>query len=495
MELQFEKTAWPCLTTATAQAKSEERTQEVRLGDNMPDIGRVLAAWGQVLLRGKEWRSSGITVSAGVMAWVLYAPEDGSEPRLVESWLPVQMKWEFPETRHDGAILADCQLASVDARSVSARKLMIRAVVSTFAEAVVPESVDVWAPGQLPEDVQLLKRSYPVCLPREAGEKSFAVDEEWQLPAPVSRMLCYRMQPEIVDTNVVAGKAVFRGSAVFHILYEDTDGNFHSLDQAYPFSQFADLDRDYDTDAQVRVVPGVTNLEVETENPDRLRIQAGIVGQFVVSDHAVLEVVEDAYSNRRPVTVQQEELLLPTELDRSEQTLRLVTEEPLEADHVIDTIFLCGQPRIRREADGVNIQQDGLFQLLYESNGELKGMAVHAEGELAVKAGDDTTVYASSGVEGVPQISLGKNQVNLRGDVSVTAVTTTDRGIPMVTGLSLGELTPKDPSRPSMILRRSGGAALWDLAKNTGSTMEEIMRINQLQGEPEADRLLLIPIS
>ena len=34
MELQFEKTAWPCLMTATAQAKSEEQTQEVRLGEH-----------------------------------------------------------------------------------------------------------------------------------------------------------------------------------------------------------------------------------------------------------------------------------------------------------------------------------------------------------------------------------------------------------------------------------------------------------------------------
>lgn len=495
MELQFEKTGWPCLTTATAQAKSEEQTQEVRLGDHMPDIGRVLAVWGQVLLRGKEWRSSGITVSAGVMTWVLYAPEDGSEPRLLENWLPVHLKWEFPETKHDGVILTNCQLSSVDARSVSGRKLMIRAVVSAFAEAVVPESVDVWSPGQVPEDVQLLKRSYPVLLPREAGEKSFALDEEWQMPVPVARLIYYRMQPEILDTNVVAGKAVFRGNAMFHILYEDTDGKLNAVDQEYPFSQFADLDRDYDTDALVRVVPAVTNLEVDLEEPDRLRMKAGIVGQFVVSDHCVMEVVEDAYSNRRPVTVQQASLMLPTELDRSNSTLRMAAEEPLETERIVDSVFLCGQPRIRREEDGVLLQQEGGFQLLYESAGELKGIVVHAEGELGVKAGDDTTVRACARPFGNLQISLSKNQASLRTDVSLTSVSTTEQGIPMVMGLSLGELTQPDPNRPSMILRRSGGAALWELAKGNGSTVELITQINHLQGEPDEDQLLLIPVS
>ena len=495
LELQFEKTAWPCLMTAAAQAKSEEQTQEVRLGDNMPDIGRVLASWGQILLRGKEWRSSGMTVSTGVMAWVLYAPEDGSEPRIVESWLPVQLKWDFPETTHDGTILANCQLSSVDARSVSARKLMVRAVVSVFAEAVVPESLDVWTPGTIPEDVQLLKRSYPVQLPREAGEKSFAMDEKITIPKAAARVIRYGFQPEILDTNVVAGKAVFRGVGQFRALYEDLNGMLNTYDQEFNFSQFADLDRDYDADAQVRVIPAVTNLEVELEEPDRLHLNVGMVGQYVASDRPVLEVVEDAYSNRRPVTAQKEHLMLPAELEHNNHILRLVNEETLEADRIIDTAFLSGQPRIKREDDGVKLEQNGVFQLLYEAAGDLKGVMIHADGSLYVPAGEDTAIRACANVTGLPQSVLSNHQVSLRTDVSLNTLATAAQGIPMITGLSVGDLTQPDPNRPSMILRRSGGQELWELAKEAGSTVDAIIRANQLQGEPEEDRLLLIPVS
>lgn len=85
MDFQFKQTNCPCLRRVTGQAQTQEQVQEVKLSDAMPDIGRVLGCWGQPLVRSKEWRSDGMSISGGVMAWVLYAPEDGSEPRCLDA--------------------------------------------------------------------------------------------------------------------------------------------------------------------------------------------------------------------------------------------------------------------------------------------------------------------------------------------------------------------------------------------------------------------------
>ena len=494
MELQFEKTAWPCLMTVAAQAKQEEQTQEVRLGDQMPDIGRVLGAWGQVLLRGKEWRSTGMTVSTGVMVWVLYAPEDGSEPRLVETWIPVQLKWEFPETNHDGSILANCLLSMVDARSVSARKLMVRTVVSVLGEAWMMDHGDVWLPGQVPEDVHLLKRKYPICLPREAGEKSFAIEETVSMPSAVEQLIRYSLRPEIVDTNVVAGKVVFRGNCRLHVLYIDQEGELHTYDQEFHFSQFADLDGELDGDTQVRVVPAVTNLELDVDELGQLQLKAGLLGQFVVSEQKLLEVVEDAYSNRRAVNVMKEAIQLPAQLDQATQTQRFTADENMSGERMVDLGFLCGHPRGERTEAGMNLEQSGVFQLLYRENGTLKGTTIRADSKWEIPAGDGVKIVASAVPVGDPQGTINGSRVDLRGDVEVHTVTTAEHGINAVTGLNLGEMVQPDPDRPSMILKRSGGQSLWELAKSAGSTMEDITKINQLQGEPEDDRLLLIPV-
>ena len=139
MELQFDKSVMPCLRSVIHQVQNLEQTQEVKLTEGMPDIGRILASWGQLLIRGKEWRSGGMSVSGGVMAWVLYAPENGTSPRTLDTWIPFQMKWSLPEGTREGEMRAEGLLRSLDARSVSPRKIMLRAGISALICLISPE--------------------------------------------------------------------------------------------------------------------------------------------------------------------------------------------------------------------------------------------------------------------------------------------------------------------------------------------------------------------
>lgn len=498
MELEFEKTAWECLRPVVSQVKNEEHTMEVRLPESMPDIGRVLACWGQVLLRGKEWRGNGMSISGGVMAWVLYQPEDGSDAQSVECWIPFQTRWDFPQTDRDGTIWASCGLRSIDARSLSARKLMVRAGVSLMGEALEPVRVDVYTPGQVPDDVQLLRQSYPVRLPREAGEKGFALEEEIVLPpavGQVERMIRWELRPEIIDRKVMAGKVVFRGCAQGHMLFRDFDGEMKTWDFEVPFSQFEDLRHEYGPEAEVRIIPAVTGMELDVLAPDRVQLKAGLVGQYVVTDRPVLEIVEDAYSNSRTVMPHLEELPLPAVLDDRMVTVRLDAKEETEGQRILDTAFYAAQPAAHREDGEVALEQSGAWQvLLQDRDGRLQGKMLNGNRDTVLDADENSRVTAFSCATGNPQAELMGGQVAVHGDVLLDAWTNAEHGIKMVTGLELGETLQQDPQRPSMILRRCGTARLWDLAKASRSTVDAIREINQLEGEPEMGRMLLIPV-
>ena len=175
MQLQFQQEACSCLQRPVSQINTQEQTQEIKLPEGMPDIGRVLGAWGQILIRGKEWHSGGAGVSGGVLAWVLYTPEDGSEVRSVDTWIPFQSSWELRDIQRDGVIHIWPLLSGIDARCVSARKIMLRCQISLYGQAFVQTDTMLYLPQQVPEDVQLLKNSYPMLLPKEAGEKQFTV--------------------------------------------------------------------------------------------------------------------------------------------------------------------------------------------------------------------------------------------------------------------------------------------------------------------------------
>ena len=109
-------------------------------------------------------------------------------------------------------------------------------------------------------------------------------------------------------------------------------------------------------------------------------------------------------------------------------------------------------------------------------------------------AGSDSRVDAAIFPGNPPSATAGSG-IELRGESILQTQTSARSGIPMVTGLRIGEEREADPNRPSLILRRAGKGRLWDIAKSTGSTVEAIQAANRLSEEPEESRILLIPVN
>ena len=498
MELQFEKTLCRYLTPALREVREQELTQEIRLSDGMPDIGRMISAWGQVILRGKEWRGGGLSLTGGVMIWVLYAPEDGTGPRSIEEWIPFRMKWDLPENVPEGQMRANCLLRFVDGRNVSPRKIMVRCGVSALMEALTAAEAEVYMPGQVEEGIQLLRQSYPVRLSREAGEKTFLLDEELTLPpsCPKPAKLIYcAMRPGVTERKVVADKGVFRGNGNLHILYASDGGQLHTWDFELPFSQFAQLQEGYGPDAQLEVMAAVTSLEPELDESGVFRVKCGLVGQYLVDDRQMLELVADAYAPGRELEMNMAELELPAVLESRAETISGEHTIQMDADVVVDSVFLPDFPEARRSDGNLELMLQGQFQVLcYGGNGELRSGAARWEGSMRLPSDEENRLYSDVSPSVSSRGTAGEGTVTVSGEAGLQLRSVGSRGLPMVTGLELGEKREPDPGRPSLILRRAGNEGLWPLAKRYGTTEEAIRSANGLEEAPAPDRMLLIPV-
>ena len=499
MELQFNKSEYSCLHKILGQVQQQEQTQEVRISDGMPDIGTVLGAWGQPLIRSKEWRGNGVTISGGVMAWVLYAPEEEDVPQCVQAWIPFQMKWDFEDPGREGTVRVHSLLNSIDARSTSARKLILRAGIHTLAEAYAPGHMCVYEPGDLPDDLQLLKNTYPITVHAESGEKMVSLEEELVLPTTSpkpERLVRYSLCPEMVDKKVMTDKVVFRGSAIVHVTYSAENGGIYSWDFEVPFSQFAELDKEYDQDATADIMMAITGAELEIGEDGVLHLKAGLTGQYVIREKRCVEIVEDTYSPCRSVTPQIQHLEMPMILEEKADTVRAELTAPLPAVRVADITFTPDFTEMMMQQDVLCGEMKGQFQVLYyDDDGMLQGIAPRWSSEFSVPAGENCKMEVTPWVSGTAQATVNGVNGMFRGDVLVNCVTSARQGITAVTGLVLGEKTEPDPNRPSLVLRRPEDMTLWEIAKESGSTVEAIMNANQLSGEPEDDRILVIPVS
>ena len=494
MQLQFAKSAVRCLGTALQDTRTAETTQELRLPDGMPDIGRILTTWGQIQLRSKEWQGNTVQITGGVMTWTLYAPEDGTEPRSVESWLPFQMRWELPENDREGILRVMPLLRFADSRSLSSRKIMVRAGVAAQIQGMYPMEQEVFASGDLPEDVQTLKNTYPVRLPVECGEKTFLVDEELSLPeTDAEKLLGMLVIPEISEKKVLTNRLVFKGMLNIHLVYRDTEGRVHSRNLPAAFSQLTELDQSHSSDAQVDIRLAVTSLEADL-NQGKLRLKCGLTSQYLVDDRHMLEIIQDAYSPLRQVRTESSMLKLPVILEDRTELISAEQIVPGQHGRAADMVFLLDNPRVRQTEDAAEVEFPGMFQgLVYDENDVLQGISSRWEGKLSLPAHGDSRMQTNVTGGDVQPMTSAEGMI-LTAPLTAGLRTVADQEIPMVKGLELGDLQEADPSRPSLILRSSGGESLWELAKRSGSTVTAISAANGLSGEPSEEQMLLIPV-
>lgn len=486
MELPFEKRVSRFWQQKLYTPVTKEETQEYRLPESMPDIGRVIAAWGQVVLRGKEWRSNHIGLTGGVMVWVLYDAEDGSGAKRVESWLPFNARVEHSQAGPDGVIRAESVLCGVDARSISSRKLMLRCQIGLMVQTLVPRQAELMEPGELPGDIEVLERTYPMVLTRETGERTFLVDESMSLPAgKAERIIYYRLLPRVTEQKVLGSRGVFRGVGELHLLCQDAQEQLFGVDMEVPFAQYLDLEGDYEEGTEVSNLLCVTSLEVEPEEDGQVRVRCGMVSQYIINAPTVIRCLEDAYSPVRELELVRQSVELPAWLE--EQVRMIELQERLAGDEVgVDQIFFPDLPTVTRQPGGAEIRVGGSFQSLCRN---AEGILVGKQ----QKAGESISLTTECDTVPCTWLRGGVSRGEAKMEVRLSSVCT--KPMEMVAGIRAGELREPDPERPGVIIRaRRAEESLWDIAKYCGSTVSAIQRLNKLEGEPEANRLLLIPV-
>lgn len=482
MEFQWKKQPCLYLQTLLRQVQPLEQTLEIRLTDDLPDVSRVVSAWGQCVIRSKQWRGDGMHISGGVTVSVLYLAEGDATMHSVEGWIPFHAKWNLPQTQREGHIRIHCLLKNVDARTTSARRILVRANVSVQGEALEPRQAEIVLPEQMPSDVEVLTNIYPAIVPREAGEKAFTIEDLIQM-SDVQKWVCVSILPELTEQSVVGNRLLMRGNGMLHYVYIDNAGKLRSGTEEIPFAQFAELDREYETDAQTDVILCVTNLETEPME-DGLRLMCGISAQYVVSQRELLEVVEDAYSALYHMSSVMDTLVLPVELDRSMVQLE-TGRNPLDGE-LLNSVVFAEHPTQYRQENEVYYALTGQLQSVYRSNnGALQSMTEAWTVEDHIPSSENT------------QTKILVQGIEHRGDcvkIKLEITTCAEQRIPMVREMTLGEPKTKAPNRPTLILRRMNTDSLWELAKISGSTMESIRKANGLQEDPQEGQMLLIPI-
>ena len=493
MDLQFNQNVIKCLQCSAREYQTQEQTQEIRIPEGMPDVGIVLACWGQAVLRGKEWRSDHVGITGGVMAKVLYLPEEAGPPQAVEAWLPFQLKWSIPGTVQDGTVLVTPCVRNADARVLSARKIMVRTNIGVGMQAMVPAEFCVCQPENMPEDVQLLTEHRRLLVPKDAGEKAFGLDEMLELSASepkLAQVIRADLLPQVLEQKVLADKLIFRGLCIVRLLYKSVDGQICSKDFDVPFSQYGDLEREFDPEADMQVIPVLTNLELEQTPEGAVHLKAGLTGQYIVYDRISADIPMDAYSPFRTIKPVLGQLSVPAQQESSLLPVTAQADPQVDVMRPLDVVFWPEQPYVGRDGDLVEADLTGMFQLLYyDPEGQLQCTQLRWTETMPLD-GWTEALPVSVRTVGKAGYSAGMLSADLLLHMSADGQQSTEA----LLGMELGELGEPDPMRPSVVVTKAGRRTLWEIAKENGSSVDRIRAVNAIAEEPVAESVLLIPV-
>ena len=285
MELAFEQKQRSCLHRTAHLSLAQEQTQELIIPDSMPDASRTLICCAEPEVQSKTNREGSLLVTGTLRTGCLYADEAGGL-QLLTSELPFTVKLECAELCEDTQTLVRCCVRSADSRLINSRKVLLRVSVLVQADGYEPQTQSMSVLKDPPACLQLKTQTYETNAPVELSERAFQVSEELNLPdgrPQIARLVSCLLTPVVQEQGLVGSKAVLKGTANLQITYLDNENALRTLSFSVPFSQYCQMEGDYDQDETLESVLLVTGVQLEpvaSEQSQKLLFGAGLVLYF-----------------------------------------------------------------------------------------------------------------------------------------------------------------------------------------------------------------------
>lgn len=497
MELKVHETALDYLKRTVYEPIYQELTAEAVVPESMPDMERVLDAYGTVILQNKQLEGGEARLSGGVQAGVLYVPEGGGAVQKLELWLPFSL---HRKAEDGGCLVEQSWLRSIDARMVNARKAVVRANLGVQLTQYHPEEFRLAQVDAEGTRLQLKTNKYPALLPVDCAEQEFRIQDELQIPETgpaIDRILKWDMHPTVEDSRVIGNKAVFKGDIVVEMLYLGTDDSINTWVGQIPYSQYAELSADR-PDAAVAVFPVITSAQLESDGQMESRTvlaDLSLLAQVCLFDRVELELTEDAYAVGAKLEPAWQEVALQPQLDR--QTLKTAGELTLPgvSGTAVSVSLYPDRPAIRRGKDGV-VATSAISGCLLLRDGEGRLVSKPIRGEVSCSAAccDTCSCTADCRLADQPTANAQAGGFRIGVPMEFSLETYQQSAWKNLCGGTLEEETDAE-NRPSVVIRHVHGGDLWSLAKQLGATVEGIREANAITGDlvPEGE-LLLIPL-
>jgi LysM repeat protein len=492
------------------QVIGEEMTQamvegDVVVPDSKPDVDKILSVDGSVLITDKEVVDDRVILEGVVNVKALYVSAEGALPlHYMEGSFGFTQQMELPgiNNRMDAEVHAGIE--HLDSDIVNSRKLNIKCVLNISGKVVDRAQIDMVKDVKGIDDVQVLSDYIEITDTVGENRAHVTVRQEFVIPAD---------QPavgEILKTDVMIGKREGRitedrvninGILKVTTLYigDDDQNSINTVSYQIPFSNYIDIPGAAPgMGYRVRYsVEDFYSLVKEDDQDQKRTIEYEVVVKAEAKVQSVqqVEMLVDAYSPSTSFSAQKSSLKLKKSMDYITEEIQIKEEVQLPA-HCPPITKLCDVQAVPVLTDfgisGDNIVIEGLLciKALYTTDGQQYSVYMHQD-EIPFQ---HTTPLPEGGrqmdmdidlyLEDFQSRMLDNDLIEIRAKMLAEIDIEKSYSKEVVIDIEESDEGEKYPDASIVVYVVQPGDTLWKVAKRFGTTIEELVRVNDIQ-EPD----------
>lgn len=476
---------------------------DIIVPDTKPDIANILLLDGDAWISGADTAAERVLVSGSVRYKILYVSEDPEQPvKSITSTASFQYAMEMPGARQGMQSRVKCDIEHLEYEILNSRKVNVKAIISLSGK--VTEQIDQYITKGFEgsDGIQVLRKT--VIANTYLGDCQADCRISETLDIPVGKPAIYeilRNDVKITGREYRAGddKVIVRGNLNISTLYI-ADNEYRSIqfmEHEIPFTRMLDIPGvDETCSSSLDIDLEEAFFEAEEDGDGELRrlncdVMLDVYAQCYGKKE--IEMVEDAYSPYSRVSIEKEELILDELVSENESQLTL--RENIEIDEDAPDIFelfnVLGKLSLSAGEiadDRVVVEGVTVCNVLYLASNEGQPVfctyreipfrqAIEVKGARTGMAHD-----VEMDIEHYSYSLVSSREVEVRLVIGLKTKACKQLSVPVIVKAAEQPLDEKRAaSRPGItICFAQPGDTLWEIAKRNYTTIDEILKNNDL---------------
>ena len=465
---------------------------DVIVPDIKPDILSIIRTSSNICVYKKEILDGKVRIDGTIQVYIIYMADDSlGSIRALNTNLDFSETIQLPEVNSQMNIEVKSKAKNIETKLINGRKVNISCDAEFEISIYCNQNIDIIKAINGIEDIQTSKHD-TVIYSLVGRETSNAFAKETIKTDPVDN-LAEILDAEIslsnIDTKISYNKILVKADVKTRVLYLTEDGKINTCEEIIPATCFVDM-QGVSEEHFCKVDMSLKNIIVKPNNKEEhsMYIEIEYEALCQVYEKKSINIIEDLYSPTKILNINKRIAILHGDEKNVRDTYSLkekINDSELVQGNICYAVITPDVISQTKENNKVNYECEIKIDILYYENGQSsirsKKVLLSFQDSLDIPFESDNCIWNTQlYIRNQEIVIMPDGNLNVIVDIDILADFLKIEAIPIIDEITENENETKNICSLSIYFVQRGDT-LWKIAKEFGSTIDEIMSVNEVE--------------